>query len=204
LNPAQACASALCEQIRRSWLVCRLRGAPQAVALQHSRARARSNARECIGALTSVARIGHTPGQAEAFTAVPTHGMMLRSGPALSKGVRAPVAARPARAAVALRMQSEDDKAKASGVALALIGFVASGFSVFFAVLAGGLGIYAGKSPVCAQHLHAPRFPAPTLAWNARSAHELLRCTTLTLAGCVRVAGPVDLDPCMHLASDSS
>ena len=97
-----------------------------------------------------MARIGHSPEQAEAFTAAPMHGLMLRSGPALSKGIRAPVAARPARAAVALRMQSEDDKAKASGVALALFGFVASGFSVFFAVLAGGLGIYAGESPVCA------------------------------------------------------
>ena len=105
---------------------------------------------DILSFFASVARIGHSPEQAEAFTAAPMHGLMLRSGPALSKGIRAPVAARPARAAVALRMQSEDDKAKASGVALALFGFVASGFSVFFAVLAGGLGIYAGESPVCA------------------------------------------------------
>eukprot|EP00802_Teleaulax_amphioxeia_P029161 Tamp_31144.p1 GENE.Tamp_31144~~Tamp_31144.p1 ORF type:complete len:164 (+),score=51.36 Tamp_31144:46-492(+) len=84
---------------------------------------------------------------AEAFTATPMQGMMLRSAPALSAGPRAPVAAKPARAAVALRMQSEDDKAKASGAALALVGFVASGFSVFAAVLAGGLGIYAAKLP---------------------------------------------------------
>ena len=90
------------------------------------------------------ARIGRLLGQSEAFTATPMQGMMLRSAPALSAGPRAPVAAKPARAAVALRMQSEDDKAKASGAALALVGFVASGFSVFAAVLAGGLGIYAG------------------------------------------------------------
>ena len=70
-------------------------------------------------------------------------GMMLRMPPALATCVRAPVAAKP-RASVALLMQSEDDKAKASGVALALVGFIASGFSVFAAVLAGGAGIYAG------------------------------------------------------------
>jgi hypothetical protein len=44
-------------------------------------------------------------------------------------------------------MQSEDEKAKAAGAALALFGFMASGFSVFVAVILGGAGIYAAKLP---------------------------------------------------------
>jgi len=44
-------------------------------------------------------------------------------------------------------MQSEDDKAKASGAAIALVGLITSGFSVFAAVLAGGAAIYAAKLP---------------------------------------------------------
>jgi hypothetical protein len=44
-----------------------------------------------------------------------------------------------------LRMQSEDDKAKASGIALATVGLVVSKFSLLFAVLAGGAAVYAGK-----------------------------------------------------------
>ena len=87
--------------------------------------------------------------QAQAFTATPMQGMMLRNGPAVSKAFRAPSVSKPARAAVALRMQSEDDKAKAAGAALALVGFFASGFSVFVAVLAGGAGIYAGQQSFC-------------------------------------------------------
>lgn len=57
----------------------------------------------------------------------------------------APVA-RSVRAPMALRMQSEDDKAKAAGVAAALIGLVVSGFSPLIAVLFGGAAVYAGAS----------------------------------------------------------
>ncbi len=44
-----------------------------------------------------------------------------------------------------LRMQSEDDKAKASGIALAAVGLIVSKFSLLIAVLAGGAAVYAGK-----------------------------------------------------------
>jgi hypothetical protein len=44
-----------------------------------------------------------------------------------------------------LRMQSEDDKAKASGIALATVGLIVSKFSLLIAVLAGGAAVYAGK-----------------------------------------------------------
>jgi len=56
---------------------------------------------------------------------------------------------RSARAPMALRMQSEDDKAKASGVAAALIGLILSGFSPLIAVLLGGAAVYAGATPPC-------------------------------------------------------
>ena len=70
---------------------------------------------------------------------------MLRRPPAaVSTCARARVSARPAR--LALRMQSEDDKAKAAGAGLFLFGLVYSGFSVFWGVLAGGVAVYAGKS----------------------------------------------------------
>ena len=70
---------------------------------------------------------------------------MLRRPPAaVSTYARARVSARPAR--LALRMQSEDDKAKAAGAGLFLFGLVYSGFSVFWGVLAGGVAVYAGKS----------------------------------------------------------
>jgi hypothetical protein len=44
-----------------------------------------------------------------------------------------------------LRMQSEDDKAKAAGIALATVGLIVSKFSLLVAVLAGGAAVYAGK-----------------------------------------------------------
>jgi hypothetical protein len=85
--------------------------------------------------------------QVDAFTGMPMHGVMLpRSGSAMPKGLRAPVVAKRS-CSVALRMQSEDEKAKAAGAALALFGFTASGFSVFVAVILGGAGIYAAKLP---------------------------------------------------------
>ena len=84
--------------------------------------------------------------QVDAFTAMSLHGIMLpRSGSAMPKGLRAPAVAK--RSCFSLRMQSEDDKAKAAGAALALVGFIASGFSVFVAVILGGAGIYAAKLP---------------------------------------------------------
>ena len=49
------------------------------------------------------------------------------------------------RAPMALRMQSEDDKAKAAGIAAATVGLILSKFSLLFAVLAGGAAVYAGK-----------------------------------------------------------
>jgi Mn2+/Fe2+ NRAMP family transporter len=74
------------------------------------------------------------------------HGMMLRQASAVSKAPSPRVVARRS-ARVSLRMQSEDDKAKASGIAFALVGLFASGFSVFAAVLAGGAAVYAAKLP---------------------------------------------------------
>ena len=52
-----------------------------------------------------------------------------------------------ARAPMALRMQSEDDKAKASGVAAAVIGLILSGFSPLIGVVLGGAAVYAGATP---------------------------------------------------------
>ena len=43
-------------------------------------------------------------------------------------------------------MQSEDDKAKASGIALATAGLILSKFSLLVAVLAGGAAVYAGEN----------------------------------------------------------
>merc|ERR1719409_379458 len=83
---------------------------------------------------------------AEAFTATQSQCIMLRRPPAaVSTYARARVSARPAR--LALRMQSEDDKAKAAGAGLFLFGLVYSGFSVFWGVLAGGVAVYAAKLP---------------------------------------------------------
>ena len=59
--------------------------------------------------------------------------------------IRAPTTAATRPVRLALRMQSEDDKAKAAGVALFFVGLVWSGFSVFVGVLAGGAAIYAGQ-----------------------------------------------------------
>merc|ERR1712216_192594 len=85
---------------------------------------------------------------AEAFTATPVQSMMLRRAHtgAVAK-IRAPTTAATRPVRLALRMQSEDDKAKAAGVALFFVGLVWSGFSVFVGVLAGGAAIYAPKSP---------------------------------------------------------
>jgi hypothetical protein len=40
---------------------------------------------------------------------------------------------------------TEDDKAKASGIALAAVGLILSKFSLLAAVLAGGAAVYSGK-----------------------------------------------------------
>jgi hypothetical protein len=75
-------------------------------------------------------------------------GVALRqsAAPAVAKGLNSPTVAR-RKACVSLRMQSEDDKAKAAGIAFAVVGLFASGFSVFAAVLAGGAAVYAAKLP---------------------------------------------------------
>lgn len=72
--------------------------------------------------------------------------MMLLQASAVSRPRSLPVAVR-REGGLALRMQSEDDKAKAAGIAFATVGLFTSGFSVFAAVLAGGAAVYAAKLP---------------------------------------------------------
>lgn len=75
-------------------------------------------------------------------------GVVLRqsAAPHVATGPNSPTVAR-RKACVSLRMQSEDDKAKAAGIAFATFGLFASGFSIFAAVLAGGAAVYAAKLP---------------------------------------------------------
>eukprot|EP00281_Chroomonas_sp_CCMP1168_P031957 CAMPEP_0206244614 /NCGR_PEP_ID=MMETSP0047_2-20121206/18255_1 /ASSEMBLY_ACC=CAM_ASM_000192 /TAXON_ID=195065 /ORGANISM="Chroomonas mesostigmatica_cf, Strain CCMP1168" /LENGTH=164 /DNA_ID=CAMNT_0053669853 /DNA_START=24 /DNA_END=518 /DNA_ORIENTATION=- len=58
----------------------------------------------------------------------------------LAKSSRAPAVA-------ALRMQTEDEKAKASGIACAVAGLIFSKFSILIAVLVGGGAVYCAKLP---------------------------------------------------------
>ena len=74
----------------------------------------------------------------------PVYGSLSRSHAVAMRPAGAAPIARTARAPMALRMQSEDDKAKAAGVAAALIGLIVSGFSPLIAVLFGGAAVYAG------------------------------------------------------------
>ena len=76
----------------------------------------------------------------------PVYGSLSRSHAVAMRPAGAAPVARTARAPMALRMQSEDDKAKAAGVAAALIGLIVSGFSPLIAVLFGGAAVYAGVS----------------------------------------------------------
>ena len=87
---------------------------------------------------------------ASAFTTSP---MALRSSSFAPSAIsQRPVLAAKAsssRAAAmpALRMQTEDEKAKASGVAFAIIGLIATKFSLIGAVLLGGGAVYCGDCP---------------------------------------------------------
>jgi hypothetical protein len=45
--------------------------------------------------------------------------------------------------AASLKMQTEDEKAKASGIAFAVVGLIVSKFSLLIAVLLGGGAVYA-------------------------------------------------------------
>ncbi len=54
-------------------------------------------------------------------------------------------------------MQTEDEKAKASGIAFAIVGLIASKFSILVAVLLGGGAVYAGIDTL---HLVPPAFTA--------------------------------------------
>jgi hypothetical protein len=56
----------------------------------------------------------------------------------LGKSVRSPMAS-------SLKMQTEDEKAKASGIAFAVVGLIVSKFSLLIAVLLGGGAVYAGN-----------------------------------------------------------
>lgn len=60
-----------------------------------------------------------------------------------------PLAARTSRAAsaTALKMQTEDEKAKAAGISFALLGLIFSKFSILIAVIVGGGAVYCGKRP---------------------------------------------------------
>eukprot|EP00961_Rhodomonas_salina_P242016 3269529-Rhodomonas_salina.1 len=44
-------------------------------------------------------------------------------------------------------MQSEDDKAKAAGIAVGVVGLIFSKFSILVGILAGGAAVYSGKLP---------------------------------------------------------
>ncbi|EKX42192.1 hypothetical protein GUITHDRAFT_88180, partial [Guillardia theta CCMP2712] len=85
---------------------------------------------------------------ADAFAYTPSQTLMLRQGASAVSGLKRSsfAVAKPARA-TALKMQSEDDKAKASGIALAVVGLIFSKFSILVAVLAGGAGVYCAKLP---------------------------------------------------------
>ncbi len=65
-----------------------------------------------------------------------------KMGLPLGKSIRSPMVS-------SLRMQTEDEKAKASGIAFAVVGLVASKFSLLVAVLLGGGAVYAGTDPSC-------------------------------------------------------
>jgi hypothetical protein len=84
---------------------------------------------------------------ASAFVTSPASSMMLRSSSAAISRPSGASVFRSARVSLSngLRMQSEDDKAKASGIALATVGLIFSKFSLLVAVLAGGAAVYAGE-----------------------------------------------------------
>eukprot|EP00960_Hanusia_phi_P009215 266236-Hanusia_phi.AAC.2 len=88
--------------------------------------------------------------QANAFAYTPSQTVMLRQGSASISGLKRSsfAVSKPVRA-TALKMQSEDDKAKAAGIALAVVGLIASKFSILVAVLAGGAGVYCGMLEPC-------------------------------------------------------
>lgn len=90
-------------------------------------------------------------GSATAFAPMSSLGSLARPRSAATSPVFAPASRMPrsARAPMALRMQSEDDKAKAAGVAAAILGLILSGFSPLIAVVVGGAAVYAGARPSC-------------------------------------------------------
>ena len=82
---------------------------------------------------------------ADAFTLSPSAMYLSRGSSAVSRASGLKSAVRSTRPSLALRMQTEDDKAKAAGIAFATVGLVFSKFSLLVAVLAGGAAVYAGE-----------------------------------------------------------
>eukprot|EP00286_Rhodomonas_abbreviata_P010017 CAMPEP_0181320018 /NCGR_PEP_ID=MMETSP1101-20121128/17891_1 /TAXON_ID=46948 /ORGANISM="Rhodomonas abbreviata, Strain Caron Lab Isolate" /LENGTH=162 /DNA_ID=CAMNT_0023427677 /DNA_START=36 /DNA_END=524 /DNA_ORIENTATION=+ len=86
---------------------------------------------------------------ADAFVHTPTQGMMLRGQSAVSSMRPLQSSVPKVRSAsTMLRMEaSEDDKAKASGIAVAVVGLIVSKFSLLIGILMGGAAVYAAKLP---------------------------------------------------------
>ena len=83
---------------------------------------------------------------ASAFCTSPASCVLSRSSASAMSRPTGISAFRSARTPVnGLKMQTEDDRAKASGIALATVGLVFSKFSLLVAVLAGGAAVYAGE-----------------------------------------------------------
>lgn len=99
--------------------------------------------------LRNIAAVACLVASASAFTASP---MGLRGSFVAPTAItqRPAHASRPAArssALPALRMQTEDEKAKAAGVSFAVIGLIATKFSILGAVILGGGAVYCGAIP---------------------------------------------------------